>query len=81
MDTKFVDHFWRTLWNKLGIDFSSSSAYQPQIDGKIEVVNKILGNVLRSLVTEHHNQWDQILPQAKFEYNDSPNRRTGNIPF
>jgi hypothetical protein len=33
------------------------------------------------LVTEHHNQWDQILPQAEFAYNDSPNRSTGKIPF
>jgi hypothetical protein len=45
------------------------------------VVNKSLGNLLRSLVTKHHNQWDQILPQAKFSYNDSPNRSIGNIPF
>jgi hypothetical protein len=44
------------------------------------VVNKILGNLLRSLVTEHHNQWDQILPQAEFAYNDSPNRIIGKSP-
>jgi hypothetical protein len=45
------------------------------------VVNKSLGNLLRSLVTEHNSQWDQILPQAEFAYNDSPNRSTGRIPF
>jgi hypothetical protein len=44
-------------------------------------VNTSLGNQLRSLVTEHNNQWDQILPQAKFAYNESPNRSTGKIPF
>jgi hypothetical protein len=33
------------------------------------------------LVAEHHSQWDQILPQAEFAYNDSPNRSTGKIPF
>jgi hypothetical protein len=80
-DTKFVGHFWRTLWKKLGIDLSFSSAYHPQTDGQTEVVNKSLGNLLRSLVTEHHNQWDQILPQAEFAYNDSPNRSTGKSPF
>jgi hypothetical protein len=36
---------------------------------------------LRSLVTEHHSQWDQILPQVEFAYNESPNRNTGKIPF
>jgi hypothetical protein len=36
-----------------------------------------LVNLLRSLVTEHHNQWDQILPQAEFAYNDS--QQTGAL--
>jgi hypothetical protein len=80
-DTKFVGHFWRTLWKKMGTYLSFSSAYHPQTDGQTEVVNRSLGNLLRSLVTEHHNQWDQILPQAEFAYNDSPNRSTGRSPF
>jgi hypothetical protein len=80
-DTKFVGHFWRTLWKKLAMDLSFNSSYHPQTNGQTEVVNKSLGNLLRSLVIEHHNQWDQILPQAKFSYNDSPKRSTGKIPF
>jgi hypothetical protein len=58
-----------------------SSAYHPQMDGKIEVVNRSLGNLMRSLVTKHHNQWDTILPQAEFSYNDSMNKSTGQSPF
>jgi hypothetical protein len=50
------------------------------MDGKTEVMNKI-GDLLRSLVTEHHSQWDRILPQAEFAYNDSLNRSTGQSPF
>jgi hypothetical protein len=45
------------------------------------VVNRRLGDLLRSLVTEHHSQWDQILAQGEFAYNDSMNRSTGKIPF
>jgi hypothetical protein len=66
---------------EVGDRLSFSSAYHPQTDGQTEVVNKSLGNLLRSLVTEHHSQWDQILPQAEFAYNDSPNRSTGKSPF
>jgi hypothetical protein len=44
-------------------------------------VNISLGDLLRSLVTEHHNQWDHILPQAKFAYNGSLNRSIGQSPF
>ena len=80
-DTKFVGHFWRTLWKKLGTDLNFSSAYHPQTDGQTEVTNKSLGNILRSLVSEHPNQWDLALPQVEFAYNDSPNRSTGLSPF
>jgi hypothetical protein len=80
-DTKFVGHFWRTLWKNMGTYFSFILAYHPQIDGQTEVVNRSLGNLLRSLVTEHHNQWDQILPKVEFAYNDSPNKSTAWSPF
>jgi hypothetical protein len=65
----------------MGINLSFSSTYHPQIDGQIKVMNRSLGNLLRSLVIEHNNQWDQILPQKEFEYNDSPNRSTGKSPI
>jgi hypothetical protein len=45
------------------------------------VVNRSLGDLLRSLVTEHHSQWDHILPQEEFAYNDSVNRSTRQSPF
>jgi hypothetical protein len=57
-DTKFVGHFWRTLWKNMGTNLSFILAYHPQTYGQIEVVNRSLGNLLRSLVIEHHNQWD-----------------------
>jgi hypothetical protein len=80
-DTKFVGHFWRTLWKKMGTNLSFISSYHPQTDGPTEVVNRSLGDLLRSLVTEHHSKWDHILPQAEFAYNDSLNRSTGQSPF
>jgi hypothetical protein len=72
-DTKFMGHFWRNLWKKLGTNLSFSSTYHPQKNGQTKVVNQSLGNLLRSLVSEHHSQWDQILPQAEFSYNESLN--------
>jgi hypothetical protein len=66
---------------EVGDKFSFNSSYQPQIDQQIEVVNRSLKKLSRSLVTEHHNQCDHILPQEEFAYNDSPNRSTGKSPF
>jgi hypothetical protein len=51
------------------------------MDGQTEFMNRSLGDLLRSLVTEHHSQWDNILPQAEFAYNDSINRSIGQSPF
>jgi hypothetical protein len=80
-DNKFMGCFWRTLWKNLGINLSFRSMYHPQKDGKKEVINKSLGDLIRILVIEHHSQWDHILPQGEFAYNDSLNRSTGQSPF
>jgi hypothetical protein len=80
-DKTFVGHFWRTLWKKLGTNISFSSSYHPNNDGKTKVVNRRLGNIFRSLVYENRKQWDQMLFQDEFPYNDLPNRRMGMIPF
>jgi hypothetical protein len=32
-DTKFIGHFWRTLWKKLGTSLSFISTYHPQTNG------------------------------------------------
>ena len=80
-DVKFMGHFWKTLWRRLGTNLSHSSTYHPQIDGQTEVINRVLGNLLRCLTKEYGQAWDQVLPQAEFAYNDSVNRTTGKSPF
>ena len=75
-DTKFTGHFWRTLWKKLGTKLTFSSTYHPQTDGQTEVVNRSLGNILGSLTSGLPKQWDHVLAQVEFAYNDSPNRST-----
>ena len=57
-DNKFASHFLTTLWKNLGTNINFSSTYHPQNDGQIEVLNRSIGNILRSLVSEHPKQWD-----------------------
>ncbi|GLU23899.1 hypothetical protein SLE2022_398740 [Rubroshorea leprosula] len=80
-DVKFMSHFWRTLWRKMGTQLQFSSASHPQTDGQTEAINKILGNLLRSFVGKNLRQWDLVLAQAEFAYNNSSNQATGKCPF
>jgi len=32
-DPKFISHFWKTLWEKLGTKLQFSTSYHPQMDG------------------------------------------------
>nr|GEX81733.1 ATP-dependent DNA helicase RecG [Tanacetum cinerariifolium] len=57
-DVKFVSHFWRTLWTRLGSKLQFSSSYHPQTNGQTEVVHQSLENLLRSLIEDNAKQWD-----------------------
>ena len=80
-DVRFTSHFWRTLWSMLGTKLKFSTAYHSQTDGQTEVVNRSLGNLLRSLVGDNLTTWDLFIPRAKFAYNASANSTTGMSPF
>ena len=79
--TRFLSHFWRSLWKLVNTQLNFSSAYHPQTDGQTEVVNKSLGNLLWSLVGENIKSWDQKLSQGDFAHNHAINRSIGFSPF
>ena len=76
-----MSYFWKTLWHLVGIKLMFSTAFHPQIDGQIEVVNRSLGNLLRCLVGEANKNWDLILPTVQLAYNSSTNMTIGIRPF
>ena len=45
-DPRFISKFWREFWKILGSSLWMSSAYQPQIDGQIEAMNRVVEMVL-----------------------------------
>jgi len=80
-DTKFLSHFWRTLWSRLGIKLSFSTSCHPQTDGQTEVVNRSLSTLLRVVLKGNHKSWDEYLPHIEFAYNRVVHSTTKLSPF
>jgi hypothetical protein len=80
-DTKFLSHFWRTLWAKLGTKLLFSTTCHPQTDGQTEVVNWTLSTMLRAVLKKNIKMWEECLPHVELAYNRSLHSTTKMCPF
>jgi hypothetical protein len=80
-DTKFLSHFWRCLWAKLGTKLLFSTTCYPQTDGQTEVVNRTLSTMLRAVLKMTLKMWEDCLPHIEFAYNRFVHSTTKLCPF
>ncbi|KAK8652108.1 hypothetical protein V6N13_061132 [Hibiscus sabdariffa] len=58
-DVKFLSHFWRALWNKIGTRLLFSTSCHPRMDGQTEVVNQVLSMQLRAIIRKNLKKWEE----------------------
>nr|KYP35358.1 Transposon Ty3-I Gag-Pol polyprotein [Cajanus cajan] len=80
-DAKFLSHFWKILWEKLGTKLVYSTTCHPQTDGQTEVVNRSLSTLLRVILKGNKKTWDECLPHIEFAYNRVVHKTTNLSPF
>ncbi|XP_042466500.1 uncharacterized protein LOC122049106, partial [Zingiber officinale] len=80
-DAKFLNYFWKTLWEKLGTKLLFSTICHPQTDGQTEVVNRTLSFLLHAVINKNLRIWEDCLPHVEFAYNRSIHSATKFSPF
>ena len=80
-DPTFTSKFWKELFKLQGTQLKMSTSYHPQIDGKIEVVNKCLEAYLCCFSLEKNHQWVQWFPLVEWWYNTTYHATTKMTPY
>ena len=79
--SEFVSHFWRSLGRALEMKLHFTSGYHPEGDGQTERANQTLEQYLRIYCNYQQSNWESLLPNAEFAYNNAPSATTGVSPF
>jgi hypothetical protein len=80
-DSRFLSTFWSSLWSMLDTKLTKSTAFHPQTDGQIEVVNRMIVHILRMYNSKHPRTWDESLPYVQHSYNRALHSSTSHSPF
>jgi hypothetical protein len=59
-DAKFLSHFWRTLWLKLGTKLLFSTTCHPQTDSQTKIVNHTLSTMFWVVLKSNFKLWGSI---------------------
>ena len=61
-DPRFTGKFWKSIFKLIGTRLDMFTADHPQIDGQTERVNRVIGDILRSVCADSPRRWSSMLP-------------------
>ena len=80
---QFTSRLYQSLLEKLGVDRSLTTAYNPKSNGLVEGFNKVLKTIMKTYVFDHKESvgtWDVMLPIFLMAYRSSVHGSTGETP-
>jgi hypothetical protein len=80
-DPIFTSSIWKALFKSLATELPLSTAYHPQIDGQIKILNQCLENYLRCMYFNSPKRWYHRLSLAEWWYNTSYHTSLNLTPF
>ena len=80
-DVKFMSYFWKTLWGKLGTKLLFITTCHPQTDDQMEMVNRTLSTLMRSMIKTNLHVWEECLLHVEFAYNRAVHSAMRLCPF
>ena len=79
--TKFIFYFFCSLGMALDMKLHFDLGYHPKGDGQTEWTNQTLEQYLQVYCNYQQDNWSELLPLAKFAYNNTPSATTSITPF
>jgi transposase InsO family protein len=79
-DSRITSEFWTEVCSQMIIKRRLSTAFHPQTDGQSEALNRIVEDYLRAYCADEPTAWVNLLPLARFAYNNSINAATKTTP-
>ena len=80
-DSRFTSEVWKEFLKLSGIRLRMSTAFHLQTDGQTERLNQTIEGYLRAFVAKDQDDWVDLLPMAKFAYNNSVTMGNSISPF
>ena len=79
--TDLVSELMQIFLHDFAITHIRAGAYHPQTNGSCERFHRTMKNMIRSVVTEYNDAWDECLPWILFAYREIPVETLGFSPF
>ena len=77
----FKSGLFKAVGNLLGINLTDTSGYNAKSNAQIERMHRDLGSILRALIEDDPESWEDALPRALFAIRTNTCRSTGLAPF